>query len=331
VTAATRRLVTIPLYFVLLGAALALLPLALPAALLSDWVRRTPLAATRTVLFFVWYLAFECVGLAAAFGVWLWKCVLRPGEERWREANVRLKCAWARGLLAGARLLFGMRVEVEDEPVHIEGPLLLFMRHASTADTILTSVLLTHRHGIDFRHVIKRELLWDPCLDVVGNRLPNYFVDRSSTDSPREIAGVQALARDLGPRDGVLIYPEGTRFTPEKQARILERLEARGDADLLARARALTCVLPPRLGGPLGLLDAAPEADVLFCAHVGFEGIQSFHQFLRGGLVNRTIQVVYWRVPAAEVPRDRDARIDWLFDWWGRIDRWVHERAKEAS
>jgi hypothetical protein len=89
-------------------------------------------------------------------------------------------------------------------------------------------------------------------------------------------------------------------------------------------------VLPPRLGGPLGLLDAAPAADILFCAHVGFEGIQSFHEFLRGGLVNRTVEVVYWRVPAAEVPRDRDARIDWLFDWWGRIDRWVQERTKES-
>jgi steroid 5-alpha reductase family enzyme len=44
-------------------------------------------------------------------------------------------------------------------------------------NAILTSVLLTHRHGIDFRHVLKRELLWDPCLDVMGNRLPNYFGD----------------------------------------------------------------------------------------------------------------------------------------------------------
>jgi len=222
-------------------------------------------------------------------------------------------------------------VQVEDEPPSIRGPLLVFMRHASTADTILTSVLLTHRHGVDFRHVIKRELRWDPCLDVMGNRLPNYFVDRESPDSAAEIAGVQRLARDLGPRDGVLLYPEGTRFTPEKRARILERLQQRGEQSLLERARALSHVLPPRFGGALGLLDAAPDTDVLFCAHVGFDGIQSFHEFLRGGLVHRTVSVVYWRVPAAEIPHDRDARIDWLFAWWSRIDRWVQEHAEDPA
>ena len=270
------------------------------------------------------------MGLVAAFGIWLWGRAARPGPERYHRANVALKCWWAVGLLKGAELLFGLRVQVE-EASSSAGPVLLFMRHASTADTILTSALLSARHGVDFRHVIKRELLWDPCLDVMGNRIPNCFVDRSSTDSAREIAGVQALARGLGPRDGVLIYPEGTRFTPEKRARVLARLEAQGDAALAARARALTHVLPPRLGGPLGLLDAAPGVDVLFCAHVGFEGIQSFHEFLRGGLVNRTVEVAYWRVPASEILHDRDARIDWLFDEWARVDTWVRERAKDAA
>jgi hypothetical protein len=33
----------------------------------------------------------------------------------------------------------------------------------------------------------------------------------------------------------------------------------------------------------------------------------------------------WWRVPRAEVPTDRDERIDWLFSWWEDIDRWVDE------
>ena len=44
----------------------------------------------------------------------------------------------------------------------------------------------------------ERELLWDPCLDVVGQRLPNVFVRRGDGDGASEIAAVRAPAADLG-------------------------------------------------------------------------------------------------------------------------------------
>jgi hypothetical protein len=28
-------------------------------------------------------------------------------------------------------------------------------------------------------------------------------------------------------------------------------------------------------------------------------------------------------VPPEEVPSGRAERIDWLFDWWARIDNWI--------
>jgi hypothetical protein len=31
----------------------------------------------------------------------------------------------------------------------------------------------------------------------------------------------------------------------------------------------------------------------------------------------------WWRVPASDVPHDEDDQVDWLYRWWGRIDRWV--------
>jgi hypothetical protein len=34
----------------------------------------------------------------------------------------------------------------------------------------------------------------------------------------------------------------------------------------------------------------------------------------------------WWRVPAADIPRQREAQIDWLFGWWERIDEWIAER-----
>jgi hypothetical protein len=30
-------------------------------------------------------------------------------------------------------------------------------------------------------------------------------------------------------------------------------------------------------------------------------------------------------VPREEIPAGREERIDWLFSWWERIDRWIDE------
>ncbi len=65
-----------------------------------------------------------------------------------------------------------------------------------------------------------------------------------------------------------------------------------------------------------------------FCVHSGFDGVRTFHDLLGGGLVDRTIEVEFWRVPAAHIPKDGDARIDWLYDQWSRVDEWVGHRSE---
>jgi hypothetical protein len=49
------------------------------------------------------------------------------------------------------------------------GPMLLFIRRAGA--TVLPAVFLSGRDGLGQRYVLERELPWDPCLDIVGNRL----------------------------------------------------------------------------------------------------------------------------------------------------------------
>ena len=39
------------------------------------------------------------------------------------------------------------------------------------------------------------------------------------------------------------------------------------------------------------------------------------------------VWVCFWRVPAAEAPRDRAEVARWLFAWWARIDAWIAGRA----
>ena len=314
-----RRAITIPLYVAVGAVLVGGLPLWLGLAVVADLIRRVPWVATRCVLFFVLYVACEVAGIVAS--LLLWRPL--PLDELARDRHYRLQVWWARTLFAGAQHLFGFEVAVEGDDDVGCGPLLVLMCHVSVADTPLPVVLLNGRHRLRMRYVLKRELLWDPCLDLVGQRLPNVFVRRGSGQPAREAALVASLAEGLGRRDGVLIYPEGTRFSPAKRERAFAVLAAQGDPARCARVATLRHVLPPRLAGVLALLDAAPEADVLIIAHIGFEAAASFAHLWRGGLVGQRMCVRLWRVPRRDIPRSAEARGTWLDGEWARIDAWI--------
>lgn len=314
---------TIPALLLLAAAAFALLPLLLAGALAVDLVRGGRLGLTRLVGFAATYLLAELAGLAACFALWLAHALGCGDRARFESWNFRLQCLWTRALLGAIRSLFALRFELEDAGAAACGPLLVLARHASLADVLLPAVLVAGRQRLRLRWVLKRELLVDPCLDVVGARLPNVFVDRSAAQSEREIAAVAGLAAELGPGDGVLIYPEGARATKSGRERALARLAAAGSPARLERLRGLRHLLPPRAGGSLALLAAAPGADVLVLGHLGFEGLARVGDLLSGSLVGRTVKVRFWRHPAAAVPREREAALAWLDERWLELDRWV--------
>jgi hypothetical protein len=225
-----RRLITIPGYAIGWALWLAAVPVWVPVTILVDLLRRSHGIALRSAALVTVYLSCEVVGILASGGLWVWKRVRPVDAERWTDLHFRLEAWWGTTLFRAAVRFFGLRLEVESDADLGRGPYLLLLRHASTADTLLASALVSWPHGLRLRYVLKRELLWDPCLDIVGHRIPNVFVDRFSDDSPLEIRRVQELARDLGSCDGVLIYPEGTRFSEAKRRRVLERFQERNDA-----------------------------------------------------------------------------------------------------
>jgi 1-acyl-sn-glycerol-3-phosphate acyltransferase len=298
-------------------------PLLLPLALLFDLVRLalrgTPLTASRLYLFGLAYTLAELVGLATLAATW----PLAPaGSERSLAMTYAIQRAWAGSLFALARGLFGLRFEVEGAAALSPGPVLVLVRHASIVDTLVPTSLAGPL-GMRLRFVLKRELLSLPCLDVAGNRLPNCFVARDGADTDAEVARVADLARGLGPRDGVLIYPEGTRFTASKLARAKERASERSP-ERAARVASLRHVLPVRPGGVLALLDANPEADVVLVAHAGLEGFAEVRDLLGGGFVGRRARISVRRIARAEVPASSDARLAWLDERWAEVDEWVH-------
>jgi 1-acyl-sn-glycerol-3-phosphate acyltransferase len=315
-----RRTLTIPLFLTLWFGVSIGMPLWFTFAALFDLlranIRRAPLV--RAVLFFFVYLSCEVAGMFGAFCAWAFTLGgMLVSARRWQSINLALQRGFTNMLFRGATTVFSMRCEVEGAELAATGPYILLLRHSSTADTVLVAGLLTNAYKIALRYVLKRELLWDPCLDIVGQRLRNAFVLRDGIDSEGSLTLVRSLTQHLGAEDGVLIYPEGTRFDEKKLARIQARSEAGHSAHVF------THVMPPKLGGALVLLES--EVDVLFVDHVGLEGAASFADFFSGGLIGKTVRVRVRRFSSAAVPRkDRDA---WLVAQWQETDRWVGAHA----
>lgn len=236
-----------------------------------------------------------------------------------------LRIHWARSHLGGIRALFGLTFEVEGIEAAGPGPVLILIRHASIIDNTLPDALIGHAHGLGLRFVLKRELQVIPTIDIGGRWVPTNFVRRASKDPASELAQVRRLAHELGPGEGVLIYPEGTRHTEEKLRRA-QQLIAERQPDIAPLADKLRWVLPPRLGGPLALLDESRGADVVVCGHVGLDGFEHIRDIWTGGLVGTTVRVRVWRYPASSLPDGEEERVRWLYERWQVLDDWVGEQ-----
>jgi hypothetical protein len=90
-------------------------------------------------------------------------------------------------------------------------------------------------------------------------------------------------------------------------------------------------VLAPRPGGLLAALEAAPDAGVIFVAHTGLDRMLTVGDIWRELPMDKVITMRFWSVPPEEVPTGRDERIEWLYDWWARIDGWVEENRPAAA
>jgi hypothetical protein len=45
--------------------------------------------------------------------------------------------------------------------------------------------------------------------------------------------------------------------------------------------------------------------------------------------MDKMLVMRWWQVSRDDIPADREARIEWLFGWWERIDAWVETHRPE--
>lgn len=326
-----RRLLSVPLIFLLTALMVCAAPLWLPISWLAGRLFSKARSALRCLSFITTYLLCESVGIVVSFLLWAANNIARGDRNTFLENNRKLQFWWAETLKKAAERLFRLRFTVDGLDA-LAGPgAIVLPRHTSIGDTIFPVSFYAKSKGLGVRYVLKRELLLDPCLDIVGNRLPNVFLDRVADNMSSELSAIRRLAQDADDTDSLVIYMEGTRFSQKKRARIVDLLRQRADAALLDYAERWHNILPPRLAGAMALMEGAPDKDLLFCAHKGFEGAGSFATLFNGGWMDTDVRIRFWRVPATEIPVDLESRKDFLLTQWDRMHREVAELNRQSQ
>jgi hypothetical protein len=323
-----RRVFVAPLVLVVCLVLVVLSPLALTVTLTADVVWRDGLGLTRLAAFAVVYLLGEAAMIAALFLLWI---ASGFGLARLEAAHYSLLRGWLRVISTAAISLLGLRIEIVDPPAPRPGPLLVFGRHAGAGNSLMMIRTLMVRFRRRPRVVMLAFIQWDPVIDVVAHRLPSLFIEHDPEKSDHFVQKIGELARGMGDEDAFVLYPEGHDFTERVRVRVIASLKRRGLRAAAAKAESWEHVLPPRHKGPLAAILAAPDADVVLVAHTALEEVGSLRQLHNRLPLGRPIKARYWRVPAADVPHDRDALIAWLYGWWETIDSWIADHAPAAE
>jgi 1-acyl-sn-glycerol-3-phosphate acyltransferase len=339
-----RRLVLAPLAIVIAVAVVVLFPLLAVLTLTFGLVsvsRPGRLRSLRLLCFALIWLAAETVALFMCLGLWIasgfgGRLNTEPFQSR-HYAVMR----WFLDLVYRAGTsTFGVRVEV-DEPeltadeqaARLARPVIVLSRHAGPGDSFLLVRHLLSVYGRRPRVVMKATLQLDPSLDIVANRLPNVFIQHSKTGERHFVQQIERLAAGLDQTGALVIFPEGGNWTPGRWQRGIRRLEEHGREDLAERARDMPNLLPPRSGGALSAIAACPEADVIFVAHAGLDRLVSVGDIWRSLPMDQVVRAKWWRVPVDEVPRwaDHEAQVQWLYQWWERIDAWISQNRPDHA
>lgn len=309
-----RRSLSIPGLVLATVAITLAIPFWLPIAVVADLARgRFRLPVVRLLAFAVCWCWIESIGVIRSFALWA------TGRADDHDEHYRLMGWWAGALMRALERTTGLRAGIEGLDALTAGDAVVLCRHASLGDSLLSGWALASEAGVRPRYVLKRELLVDPCLDIVGLRVPNHFLDRDSDDSAAELAALERLADGIGPGVVGVIFAEGTRSNDAKRQHALVRIGER-DPERAARLAELRYLLPPRPAGSMAMLSGAPHADVVFAWHTGFDGFDSF-----GGMIRQLagpptpVRFVARRIPRAEVPSGDGFRT-WLDERWLAMD-----------
>ncbi|MGI8523688.1 MAG: 1-acyl-sn-glycerol-3-phosphate acyltransferase [Nocardioides sp.] len=327
-----RRLVVAPLMLLVTALLWSTLPLwvigtaALSPLLPGRW------RALRLFWIFVVYVTCESLLLVVLLGWWVSSGFGRRLRTPYFEGihyDLVQGTMWVFFTEARRVLALTIRTDGPAPDAHPGRPLVVCCRHAGPGDSFILIYALMHWYGREPRVVLKDTLAWDPAIDVLLRRIPARFITPSPNAGEELEEQIASLAAGLDENDAFVIFPEGGNFTPERRVRAIARLRRLGLERMARRAERMTHVLAPKPGGLVAALDAAPDADVVLVAHTGLDHMVTAGDVWHELPMDKELVMRWWRVPRADIPAGRDARIEWLYAWWERIDEWVDTHRPE--
>ena len=289
------------------------------------------------------YLGIELVVLTRCGWLWVKRAVGRGDGEGWVEAHDALLGWTLNVILRAGRAFFGFRLELTEPPdtESLAGPrpVLVLARHGGPGDSFAMARLLSAHYHRRCRIVVKEALGLDPALDLLLGRLGCVFVSGTGMEGATD--RIAAVAAQLGPAEALLLFPEGGNWTPARHDAALRRVRRvlrqrhrpgpgsagpGGDRPVQA-AETLEYLLPPRTGGVLACLTAAPDLEVVFVAHTGLEELVTAGQVWAHLPLRMPMSVRWWKAGSRPVTGDRQATEDWLMTEWAIIDEWIGTQA----
>ncbi|MGH2735719.1 MAG: 1-acyl-sn-glycerol-3-phosphate acyltransferase [Actinomycetota bacterium] len=333
-----RRLVLAPGVVLLTFLAFTTLPLwMIGAALATAFVpgRWRPLRLLWVALV---YLVCESIGILACFALWIASGFgATTRTKRMQDAHYNLMRWFIETVYRAALPVLKLSVDVDHveeagaSPESSNRPLLVLSRHAGPGDSFLVVYEVLVRLQRRPRIVLKDALQWDPCMDIVLNRLPNRFISPNpGSTGDQVVAAIGDLAEGMDERDALVIFPEGGNFTPRRRMRAIERLKRLRHHDEAEVAERMTNVMAPRPGGALAAIEATPETDILFVAHTGLEHMSTIADLWAGLPMDQSVLIGWWTIAEESLPNDRDEQVSWLFRHWEDVDGWI-ERNKRPT
>jgi 1-acyl-sn-glycerol-3-phosphate acyltransferase len=331
---AIRRPLTVTTWLVMSTLCLLLSPLLLAFAAAWGAITRRPqpLLLARLVIA---YFSRELAVLVACGALWLVSGAgIRMRSPRFQLLHYRLLRWFIGGLTDRALSLLDVRIEPEPSPeataaLERDRPLLFFSRHAGPGDTVLLINLLLSYYNRLPSVVFKQTLALDPCVDLIGHRLPHAVLDTENREECE--ARIRQVTSQLGNRGVLLLFPEGGNFTAERRRHALRKLWRKRRLQEASEAERMSHVLPPHPSGAVAALKGNPGADVIFGAHTGL-GLAAFPRELwRDTPFSKTFKTRMWLVPASERPADAEQQVEWIYEWWKRIDEWIEQEGEEPA
>ncbi len=334
---ALRRLVIVPLMLVITAVIFVLLPVVglvqAVVALGAVAGHRPRWRALRLWAFAAFYCAGECLSVLACLLLWLASPVPRWRDgDRWRARHVGVLSWYLDVLMRTAEKMIAFRLQLEcprGETIAPDRPVIVLGRHAGPgASLVLIRVLLRERRRVP-KIVLKEKLRLDPALDVLLTRIGCVFIGAGGAPGGA-VTAVAELAQELTPRDALVLFPEGSDWTPTRHWLAVRRLRRKGMNAQADAAAKMPNVLPPRPAGTFAALQGAPSAELAVFMHTGHDQLLDAASVWRALPLRRELHMVWWNEPRPELASEQECS-EWLNQTWADIDAWIQEQGEMAK